>query len=152
MGNQPRRPNPDALNADLRRRQQLIRHRRLGVTLPAARERARTRQVIVGLIAGLLVLPIAGAALVLFALGNVAASNAGAHQRFLPADSLVYDRTGGLIADLHPPGATRIPVPLTDISPLVQRAIVAIEDRSFWTEGAVDVPRLAAAAFSDLTH
>src|SRR5579863_9325735 len=73
MGNQPRRPNPDALNADLRRRQRLIRHRRLGVTLPAARERARTRQIIVGLIAGLLVLPIAGAALVLFALGNVAA-------------------------------------------------------------------------------
>lgn len=152
MGNQPSRPNPDALNADLRRRQRLIRHRRLGVTLPAARERARTRQVVVGLIAGLLVLPLAGAALVLFAIGNAAAATDGAHARVLPADSLVYDRTGGLIADLHPPGATRIPVPLTAISPLVQQAIVAIEDRSFWSEGAVDVPRLAAAAFADLTH
>ena len=144
MGNQPSRPNPDALNADLRRRQRLIRHRRLGVTLSGARERARTRQVIVGLLAGLLVLPLAGAALVLFAIGNAAAATDGAHARILPADSLVYDRTGGLIADLHPNGATRIPVQLTAISPLVQQAIVAIEDRSFWSEGGVDVPRLAA--------
>lgn len=65
---------------------------------------------------------------------------------------MVYDRAGGLIADLHPPGATRIPVPLTDVSPLVQQAIVAVEDRNFWSEGAVDVPRLASAAFSDLTR
>src|SRR5437667_8437976 len=31
--------------------------------------------------------------------------------RSFPADSLVYDRAGHLIADLHRPGETRIPVP-----------------------------------------
>src|SRR5579863_9564775 len=107
MGKQYSRPNSGSSNADLQRRRRLIRRRRLGVNLTAERERARNRPVIVGVIAGLLVLPLAGAALVLFALGNVAASNDGAHPRILPADSLVYDRTGGLIADLHPPGATR---------------------------------------------
>ena len=97
-------------------------------------------------------LPIVGSAIILFAIGDATASTAGAHPRVLATDSLVYDRTGGLIADLHPAGATRIPVPLTAISPLVQRAMVAVEDRSFWTEGAIDVPRLAAAAVSNLTH
>ena len=84
----------------------------------------------------------AGVAVVMFALGTVAASTAGAQPRVLPADSLVYDRTGGLFADLHPPGATRIPVPLTGISRQVQQAIVAVEDRSFWSEGAMDVDNL----------
>lgn len=97
-------------------------------------------------------MPLVGAAIVVFALNNAVASSVGIHARSFPADLLVYDRTGVLIADLHPAGATRIPVPLTDISPLVQEAIVAIEDKSFWTEGAVDVPRLASAAFSDITR
>jgi membrane peptidoglycan carboxypeptidase len=74
----------------------------------------------------------------------------GAHS--LPADSLVYDRAGNLIADVHRPGETRIPVPLTAISPYEQRAIVAIEDRNFWQEGAVDWGRLAQAAAYDVTH
>ena len=70
--------------------------------------------------------------------------------RSLPADSVVVDRTGAEIADVHPPGATRLPVPLTEIPATVQRAIVAVEDRHFWSEGAVDVGRLAAAAVSDI--
>ena len=69
-----------------------------------------------------------------------------------PADSLVYDRTGRLIADLHPAGATRIPVPLAAIPADEQHAIVAIEDRNFWHEGAVDWGRLAGATVYDLSH
>lgn len=69
--------------------------------------------------------------------------------RVLAADSVVVDRTGRQIADLHPPGASRLPVPLSAIAPSMQKAIVAVEDRHFWAEGAVDVGRLASAAFSD---
>jgi membrane peptidoglycan carboxypeptidase len=69
--------------------------------------------------------------------------------RVLAADSVVLDRTGRQIADLHPAGSSRLPVPLGAIAPSMQKAIVAIEDRHFWTEGAVDIGRLAGAAFGD---
>src|ERR1700730_8944713 len=72
--------------------------------------------------------------------------------RSFPADSLVYDRAGRLIADVHPAGQTRIPVPLSAISPDELHAIVAVEDRNFWQEGAIDWGRLAQAAIYDLTH
>jgi membrane peptidoglycan carboxypeptidase len=152
MRNNLDRPNRASADAAHRRRQHLVRHRRLTLGLPREQARRRSRRIVLWSIAGLLCVPIAGAVLVAFALGGVADSTASAQPRVLPADSLVYDRTGGLLADVHPPGATRLPIPLTAISPLVQQAIVAVEDRSFWTEGAVDVPRIAAAAISDLTH
>ncbi|HET9050090.1 MAG TPA: hypothetical protein VFO60_00205, partial [Candidatus Dormibacteraeota bacterium] len=41
----------------------------------------------------------------------------------LQADSMVYDRGGRLLADLHPPGETRIPVPLGRMSPHVADAM-----------------------------
>ena len=69
--------------------------------------------------------------------------------RTFAADSVVLDRTGAEIADLHPPGATRLPVPLSSIAPSLQKAIVDVEDRHFWSEGAVDVGRLAGAALRD---
>ena len=152
MRNHLERPNQIAAEATARRRRHLVRHHRLAAALSRERQQRRSRRIVIWSIAGALCLPIAGAALVIFALGGAAASTAAAQARVLPADSLVFDRTGGLIADVHPAGATRLPVPLTAISPLVQQAIVAVEDRSFWTEGAVDVPRMAAAAISDLTH
>ena len=133
------------------RRRRAIHLRRLLTGTLAAPER-RQRRIVVGVIIGLLCVPIIGAGVAMLALGAAAASTSGAQARTFPADTLVYDSTGGLIADLHPPGATRIPVPLNQISPLLQQAIVAIEDRSFWTEGAVDLPRLASAALADLTH
>src|SRR5579875_1340544 len=70
----------------------------------------------------------------------------------LPADTLVYARDGELIADLHPPGQSRIPVPLSAIAPVMQQAIVAIEDRNFWHEGSIDWTRVAASAIYDLRH
>jgi membrane peptidoglycan carboxypeptidase len=147
-----RRPGPSQSQAYLNRRRLALRHRLHRLRLHEGRERKRSRRVAIGVIAGLLLLPLVGSAIVLFALRDAVAASVGTHARFFPADSMVYDQAGGLIADLHPPGATRIPVPLTEISPLVQQAIVAVEDRNFWNEGAVDVPRLASAAFSDLTR
>lgn len=151
MGNNLNRADRGIASADQRRRRRLLRHHRLAVGSQVAGERRQSRRIAVGLIAGLITVPIGGAALAVLALGGAAAAD-GTHARSFPADSLVFDRTGHFIADLHPPGATRIPVPLTGSSPLVQQAIVAVEDRSFWSEGAVDIPRLAAAAFADLTH
>ncbi|TMD93282.1 MAG: penicillin-binding protein [Chloroflexi bacterium] len=72
--------------------------------------------------------------------------------RRLPADTVVLDRHGGLIAVLHPPGERRIPVALAQIAPELRRATVAVEDRNFWNEGAVDATRLVAAAWTDLVR
>jgi membrane peptidoglycan carboxypeptidase len=70
----------------------------------------------------------------------------------LPADSLLYDRGGALIADVHPAGQTRIPVALSSVSPAMRQAIVAVEDRNFWSEGSIDWSRVAAAAAYDVAH
>jgi membrane peptidoglycan carboxypeptidase len=152
MGNHVNHPQHDLRQAQLLRRRQALRHR-LAMRDHAGREHKRSRRMVIGVVAGFLTLPAVGTAVVLFAFGNVAAGTVALQSRSFPADSLVYDRTGNtLLAEVHPAGATRLPVPLTQISPVVQQAIVAVEDKSFWTEGAVDVPRLAAAAFSDLTR
>jgi len=152
MGNNVNHPHHDLRQAQLVRRRQALRHR-LAMREHVGRERKRSRRIVIGVLAGFLSLPVVGTAVVLFAFSNVAAGTVSLQARSFAADSLVYDRTGNtLLAEVHPAGATRLPVPLTQISPLVQQAIVAVEDKSFWTEGAVDVPRLAAAAFSDLTR
>jgi membrane peptidoglycan carboxypeptidase len=72
--------------------------------------------------------------------------------RTFPADTLISDSQGRLIADIHVPGTDRIPVPLSQVSLQFQRAIVAVEDRGFWSEGAVDPMRVASAAWTDLAH
>jgi membrane peptidoglycan carboxypeptidase len=68
------------------------------------------------------------------------------------ADSTVVDRSGKLLAILHPQGDSRIPVSLDRISPTLQAATIAVEDKAFWSEGAVDLGRVASAAFSDVLH
>lgn len=70
----------------------------------------------------------------------------------LPADSVVYDRSGQLIAMLHPPGDSRLPVPLEQMSPNLVTATVAIEDKDFWHEGAVDLGRVVGAAWKDVVN
>ncbi len=71
--------------------------------------------------------------------------------RVLPADTLISDAAGNLIADVHEPGVNRLPVPLSQISAYFREAIVAVKDRNFWSEGAVDPLRLAEATWSDLS-
>ena len=46
----------------------------------------------------------------------------------------------------------RIDVPLSKISPDFIRALISVEDQRFYSHGAVDPPRIAAAAFANLTH
>jgi membrane peptidoglycan carboxypeptidase len=72
--------------------------------------------------------------------------------RHLPADTVVLDRHGAVIAVLHPAGERRIPVALARMSPELRRATVAVEDRNFWNEGAIDTTRLVSAAWTDLVR
>ena len=103
-------------------------------------------------LAGVLLLLVGLLASVGTVLGRAQTLKLAPAPRSFPADSLMYDRAGHLIADLHPAGATRIPVPLAAVAQEEQRAIVAIEDRNFWHEGSVDWGRLAGAAVYDATH
>ena len=74
------------------------------------------------------------------------------HPRQLPTDTVVYGQGNQLVADLHPSGTSRIPVPLNQIAPAMQKAVVAIEDHSFWTAPSFDVGRIFEAGVYDLIH
>jgi membrane peptidoglycan carboxypeptidase len=117
----------------------------------AARSRRRGRLPWAALLAAMLgtaaVLGLGGGRAVLALLDDRLGAVADA--RRLPADSVVLDRHGALLADLHPDGERRYPVPLAEIAPVLRQATVAIEDRNFWNEGAIDAPRLVAAAWTD---
>ncbi len=70
----------------------------------------------------------------------------------LPTDTVVYGQGGQVVADLHPPGTSRIPVPIDQIAPVMRNAIVAIEDHSFWTAPSFDVTRILEAGVFDIIH
>ncbi len=72
--------------------------------------------------------------------------------RIFPADSFVYSRNGTLIAELHDPGTTRIPIPLSQVAPVLIQATLAVEDKNFWHEGTVDYQRVISAAYYDLRY
>jgi membrane peptidoglycan carboxypeptidase len=130
--------------------------RDLAISRIRARRHSRRprRRRLIGAMAALVALAVAIVAVggqVAFALIS---SNVGAlpAPRPLASDSIVTDAHGNVIAELHPAGETRLPVPLEQMAPQLQQAIVAIEDRAFWTEGPVDVGRMIASAWNDLRH
>jgi penicillin-binding protein 1A len=65
--------------------------------------------------------------------------------------TLVYDRAGKLVATLHGT-INRIEVPLSDISPDLQHAVIAIEDKDFYHHGGVSFVSILRAGWADLTH
>jgi len=69
----------------------------------------------------------------------------------LPQDTLIYDRKGSLLADIGEGGNHRIVVPLSRISPLLTRATIAIEDRSFYHNPGIDIGGILRAAVTDFT-
>jgi membrane peptidoglycan carboxypeptidase len=71
-------------------------------------------------------------------------------QRSLPNDTLIYDRTGVLLADLHPPGFQHYHQPLSSMGRLLPTATIDIEDASFWHESGVNLFSILRAAIIDL--
>ncbi|WP_062383262.1 penicillin-binding protein [Demequina iriomotensis] len=68
----------------------------------------------------------------------------------LPQQSNIYDRTGkNLLATFYE--QNRVVVPLEDISPWLQNAVVSIEDKRFWLHHGVDGEGLLRAAYVNLT-
>ncbi len=64
----------------------------------------------------------------------------------------IYDRTGSvLLSDLNQNTARTI-VPLDQISPIAQQAVIAIEDPEFYTHGGIRPKSILRAIFTNLTQ
>ena len=64
----------------------------------------------------------------------------------------IYDRTGKiLLYDIHQ-DVKRTDVPLSQMSPNIKEATIAIEDSNFYNEGGVRVSSTLRALFSDIFH
>src|SRR5690349_3935764 len=64
-----------------------------------------------------------------------------------PESTLLYDAHDGVISALFE--EHRIGVPLAKISPHVVHAVVAIEDKRFWSHGGLDPRRIVMAAVNN---
>ena len=64
-------------------------------------------------------------------------------------NSFVYAADGSLLGSI-PAEKNRQPVELADMSKWVARATVAIEDRRFWSHGALDYPGIVRALFANI--
>ncbi len=66
-----------------------------------------------------------------------------------PARSVIYDSEGNPITYFYPNDVYRVPVTYQQISPVMRQAIVAIEDNTFYAQGALDPRGTMRALFSD---
>ena len=70
-----------------------------------------------------------------------------------PNDSQMLAADGSLLAVLHEPGVHHTGVPLSQVSPLLVKATVAVEDRHFYQDTAsTDLPRIVESGLNDLLH
>jgi penicillin-binding protein 1A len=67
----------------------------------------------------------------------------------MPQTTYVYDRDGRMITTLHA-GVNRTEVPLSKISDKLQQAVIALEDKDFYTESGVNFSSIARAALVNL--
>ena len=67
-------------------------------------------------------------------------------------DTNVYASDNTLIAILHPSGSFHLHAPLDEISNYLQEATVDVEDRHFYTESSLDLPRILEAGWGYLRH
>jgi len=140
-----RRRRPDELDELIRRAQK----RRLRA------QRKRRRHA--ALLAGALVVVVGGVVAVGF--GGAAAFEASCSLSELrpvstgpqggPANSFVYAANGSLLGSI-PADKNRQPVALSQVSPWMPKATVAIEDRRFYKHGGVDYKGIVRAAVNDL--
>jgi membrane peptidoglycan carboxypeptidase len=110
--------------------------------------------ILLTLVAALLV---AGIALPAVAISGIATRDAANTFDRLPVGTLgavptvskLYDSEGQIIAEFYPGNVYRVPVAYDQIAPVMRQAIVAIEDDTFWNEGALDPRGTMRALFSD---
>ena len=142
----PLRPG-DRKSLDQREHRRALRHAR----------RTRPPRIIRWRRLRLLMIPIGVLAIVSMVFGFVVAvaSELPSINHFIiasnPQNSLIYDDDGHRVAvmtdDLH----RAYYVPPNEIPSLMKRAIIAIEDKRFYTESGVDIKGLARAFFADIT-
>jgi 1A family penicillin-binding protein len=71
----------------------------------------------------------------------------------LPLSTRIYDRTGKvLLAEIHQGSERRHLVPLSQVAPAMRQATIAVEDRSFYQHGGLNLLRTGQAGLSDLLH
>jgi len=66
-------------------------------------------------------------------------------------DVVVLDRNGKLIEDWNPNGHYHVNVGLHDMGPYAANAVLAAEDRNFYSHGAIDRGAVARALWVDVT-
>src|SRR5579884_3922232 len=76
----------------------------------------------------------------------------GLDATLLKGDTLIYDRNGVELADVGRQGNHLRTVPLSQISPYLINATVAVEDHTFWTNPGFDPTGIARSAIDDLLH
>jgi membrane peptidoglycan carboxypeptidase len=109
--------------------------------------------VVAGLLGGALVVPAVGA------VGLVTRNTADKFNNMktgvigeLPVRSEILDSRGRLIAYYYPRGIDREPVSYNQISPIMRKSIVAIEDSRFYQHGAIDIRGTVRAIVNDIEH
>jgi membrane peptidoglycan carboxypeptidase len=71
----------------------------------------------------------------------------------LPLSTSIYDRTGTvLLAEIHQGSERRHIVKLPQVAPAMQKATVAVEDRTFYQHGGLNLLRTGQAGLDDLVH
>src|SRR5262252_3968936 len=66
-------------------------------------------------------------------------------------DVVVLDRNGKLIEDWSPAGHYHVTLTLKEMGPYAPKAVLAAEDRNFYSHGAIDPTSIARAASVDVT-
>jgi len=128
------------------------RRSRRHVELWRKRSRADLRRILLLALIVVLILPLMGIpALAAGAVGPLPAVS-GLSSSNLEQDTLIYDRRGTLLADIGNAGDHRIVVPLSYVNPLLIKATLATEDRTFYKNSGVDLPGIFRAALADYTH
>ena len=108
---------------------------------------------VAGLLAGALLVPAVGA------VGLVTRNTANKFNNMktgiigqLPVRSEILDSQGHLLAYYYPRDIDREPVTYSQISPIMRKAIVAIEDSRFYQHGAIDIRGTIRAVVNDIEH
>src|ERR1700744_409037 len=114
------------------------------------------------MIAAAMALPVvATTGVVLRDQANKAAAPASATFGTLPQRSEILDNSGHLLAYVYDvkggktasaSGIDRQPVTFDQIAPAMRKAVVAIEDNRYWSEGALDLKGTLRALVNDLQH